>query len=327
MILLGTLLLSNITITLPAEATVEGSEIQLGHIATVIGDDGEEVAKIQALELGYAPSPGFSRVLHAWKIEESIRRQFSDATLTMAGNDFCRVWPTVVEVRGSELQAKAKEELESLFAGRDANIRFTGSNEDVTVPKGVVGRELVVSRSGGKVNLRAGVWNVPVKIVVDSVPYRTVWLAFHVELYQSLPVLVRDIAADQSIGIDDIMLQRVILRDANLANALTSRKLAGAIAKRPLRQGEPVLPEDVKRIPAVTKGAVANLSVDNGRIRVMAKVVALQDGYLDDTIQVQVVGTNKELTAVVAQKGGLHLSLGTPMRRKPVPASSPARTR
>ena len=47
MLILGTLLLSNITITLPSEVSVMGSEITLGQIATITGADEAQIARVK----------------------------------------------------------------------------------------------------------------------------------------------------------------------------------------------------------------------------------------------------------------------------------------
>ena len=88
MLILATLLLSNITVTLPAEASVEGSEITLGQIATITGADPEEVARIAAIELGYAPSPGFTRVVQGWKVEAQLETK----GVTVTVGDAARSW-------------------------------------------------------------------------------------------------------------------------------------------------------------------------------------------------------------------------------------------
>ena len=56
MLFSGSLLLGGVTVTLPMEAHVRGTEIELGEIAQVVGADPEEVDRVAALELGYAPA-------------------------------------------------------------------------------------------------------------------------------------------------------------------------------------------------------------------------------------------------------------------------------
>ena len=315
MLILATLLLSNITVTLPAEASVEGSEITLGQIATITGADPEEVARIAAIELGYAPSPGFTRVVQGWKVEAELEEELAGLDVSLTGESTCRISPTVVTVKGEELRAAARLSLEAYYSGQDAQIIDVGIVDDESVPKGVVGRELVPQPTqASKVSATSttGAWSVPVQIIVDDMPYRTVWVAFQVELFKMLPVLGRDIAKGQEIQAGDMVLKRTAVSLDAVNEVLLEKQLIGSTATKDLRKNTPVLAREVKRQPLIRKGDPVTLSVENGGVIVHAKVIALEDGFIDDAIQIQVVGTNKEIRAMVVQKGQLQLILGSP---------------
>ena len=67
---LSTLLLaSGITVTLPEETKVSGSEMKLGDIAVITGEDESLVERAKQLGLGYAPAPGYHRTLRQWKLQ------------------------------------------------------------------------------------------------------------------------------------------------------------------------------------------------------------------------------------------------------------------
>jgi|GEM_PF-626976 len=315
MLTLATLLLSQVTVTLPAEATVRGSEITLGEIATVTGPDEEEVTKVRSVELGYAPSPGFTRVLESWKIEARLERQLAGMEIDLQGEASCRLWPAVAVVRSQELVTVARAALEEVFAQEDATIETVGEVDDQTVPEGSLGRELLAqpdTSASTSESLQPGTWNVPVQILVDGMPYRTVWTSFRVTLHRDLPVLTRDIPRGGSIQPGDLVLERTAIARSGAFQPLGERKLVGAVAKHPLRRGHPVTASDVRRPLAVAEGETAHLVVESGTIHVTARVTALEDGYLDDVISVVVVGTEKELSARITQRGRLLLDLGTP---------------
>ncbi|MFT7669347.1 MAG: flagella basal body P-ring formation protein FlgA [Planctomycetota bacterium] len=312
MLLLGTLLLSGVAITLPSKALVDGTEITLGQIAAVTGDDPEEVAKIRSLELGYAPSPGFSRVVEAWKIDAQVTRMFKTIDVSFVGENSCRVQPAVAIITGTELHETAHKMLERFFAEEDVMIRSVGTLHDEKVPKGMYGRSLYSELGSGAstgTKQNAGNWSVPVQILVDGAPYRTVWTEFEVQIYKVIPVLGRDVAQGQAIGRGDMVMKRTAITAGFNANMLRERDLIGALAKRPLRKDEPIASKDVMRIPAIKKDELATLSVVKGGISVTVQVAALEDGFLDDQISVQVSGSLKELTVTVAARGRLELVL------------------
>ena len=49
MLFLASLLLGGVTVTLPMEAHVRGTEVELGEIAQVVGADPEDVSRVAAL--------------------------------------------------------------------------------------------------------------------------------------------------------------------------------------------------------------------------------------------------------------------------------------
>jgi len=305
--ILGTLLLSNVTVSLPAEVTVAGAEMTLGEVATIEGDDPAEVERVRAFSLGYAPSPGYSRVFEGWKIGARLHREFRGFEIDLAGKNTCRVFPATATVKGEDLERAAREALDILFAGEDVTIRTTMKLHDEVVPKGIEGIKLLAEPRVA--TLQSGPWSVPVQIVVDDVPYRTVWTSFETELYRVMPVLRRDVALGEKIQRGDIIPQRAPVQGVAGWEPLTEEMLVGATARRLLEMGKPVGSRDVARQIAIKKGETVALEVHNGAIVVNTNVLAAQDGYLGDVVLIQVFGSGKELTAKVIGTGRLALTL------------------
>lgn len=312
MLQLALLMFGGVTVDLPAEKNVQGTEMTLGQIATVRGDDPAEVARVEGLALGYAPSPGYSRVIQRWKLIDVAKKELVGIEVAFQGQAACRLWPETAVVTGLSLQEKAKVALQGLFVGEDVSVRAAGSLDDEVVPRGFESRELVAepglaTKTGG--SNRTGSWNVPVRILIDGMPYRTVWATFDVELYRMLPVLQRDVAKGDTIRRGDVALARTAIKSEAGFDPLTEAKLVGASAKRLLRKDEPVGARDVERLVAVKKGETIDLEVENGQIHVIAKVVALEDGYVGDVVSVQVAGSGKELTATIDRMRHVRLVL------------------
>ena len=307
--ILGTLLLSNITVTLPAEAHVRGSELTVGEIASVEGGVAQDVELVKAFSLGYAPSPGYSRVLRGWQIEQSLRKEFEELQFTVAGKAACRIWPSVATVSAEQIEAEARRALGALFSKEDVEITLKAALEDEKVPVGLATRELVAEPSTTASG--PGTWSVPVKIVIDGMPYRTVWTTFRVDLYRVMPVLRRDIAPRGAIGVGDIVLRRAAVAAASGKTPLRAEELVGATAKRLLKAGQPVSNQDVNRVKAITEGEIVSLVVRNGLVKVSTQALALRDAYLGDVIPVRTNGGAKELLARVVASGRLELRIGT----------------
>ena len=91
MALMTTLLLAGVTVSLPMEADVHGTEILLGDVATISGEDAAEVSAVEGLSLGYAPAPGYSRLLQRHRLEQLVDRKLPDVVIAFRGEPACRV--------------------------------------------------------------------------------------------------------------------------------------------------------------------------------------------------------------------------------------------
>jgi flagella basal body P-ring formation protein FlgA len=156
----------------------------------------------------------------------------------------------------------------------------------------------------------AGRWSLPVEILVDGTPYRTVWVSLDVELYRTVPVLVRDVPAGAELGLADVAERRVLVSGPIAERPLSALELAGSRARRTLARGLPVGAHDVIRVAAIKKGETANLTVRNGGVLVNAKVIALEDAHVGELVAVRVLNSNKDLSAEVIGKGQLRLDIG-----------------
>lgn len=314
MTILASLLLSTVTVTLPAQANVQGAEITLGEIAQIEGATPDELSRLKSFALGYAPTPGYSRVLQDWKIQSMLGRKFDTIDFAMEGSKACRIFPDVTTVKGSDLYAEARTAIDTLFTGDDVKIHAGAEIHDETVPAGSTSRVLLgrpaLSTYASSLT-RTGTWSVPVQIVIDGVPYRTVWVPFDVTIYRVMPVLKRDVPRGSTIQSGDVVMKRAAMQSQVSIVPLGERELLGAVAGRNLRMNEPILARDVTRAKAIRKGETVTLSVKNGTISVNAHVVALQDAYIGDMVAVQVVGSMKELTAEVVGKGRLKIDFAT----------------
>ena len=111
MTLTASLLLGTVTVVLPPEANVSGTELRLDAIAKVEGENPAEVAAISSLHLGYAPAPGYSRLLDAQRLALDIERAAPNVDVVFQGARACRVWPETTSISGAAIEAVAREEL------------------------------------------------------------------------------------------------------------------------------------------------------------------------------------------------------------------------
>ena len=296
--LLLTTMASGVTVTLPVEAKVRGTEIELGEVAQVAGLDAELIERVRALELGYAPAPGFSRLLTLERIRAALSRDLPGVEVRVAGERACRVWPVTETIDATALEAAARLELARVLAGKDATFTLKDPLAAVQVPLGERGHELL-ARGPAPDALVNDIVGVPVEVLVDGLRYRTVWTSWRVDVWETRPVLSRPVKAGEPLRAEHFERSRVRLGSDTRLEPLGPVQLAGAVAKHDLAPGEPVTQMDVHRPPAVTLGATLFLRVRKGSIEARVAALALETGAVGDRIRVRTNDSAQELLATV----------------------------
>jgi flagella basal body P-ring formation protein FlgA len=288
---------SGATVTLPVEARVKGTEITLGEVAQVSGLDAELVGRLRAIELGYSPAPGFSRMLTAERVRQALAKEFPAVEVRVTGERACRLWPEVTVLEPAAIEAAARTELARTFAGKEATYHLKDALASVQVPVGDVDQKVVARAPAGEP--KSGVLGVPVEIHVDGLRYRTVWTSWTVEVWETRPVLTRPVKAGEELRPDLFGRARVQVGRAAELEHLDPAQLSGTIAKRDLAPGQAVTALDVHRPAAVTLGSNLFLRVRKGSIEARVSAVALETGAVGDRVRVRTLQAGQEMQATV----------------------------
>ena len=298
---------SGVTVTLPVETKVKGTEIELGELALVAGLDGELVAKVRALELGYAPAPGFSRLLTAERIRAELAKSLPGVEVRVTGERACRVWPALEEIAPARVEEAARTELARAFAGKEATFTLKDVIAAVKVPLSEGESQIHARTPNGE--LASGIVGVPVEILVDGMRYRTLWTSWRVEVWETRPVLSRPVKAGEELRPELFERQRVKVGTEVGLEALQPVQIVGAVAKRDLEPGASVSAHDVLRPAAVTSGARLFLRVKKGSIEARVSATALETGSVGERIRVKTVEGLQELVATVIGRDLCEISL------------------
>jgi flagella basal body P-ring formation protein FlgA len=297
----------SVTVTVPVEAKVRGTEIELGEVAQVTGLDGELVSKVRAFELGYAPAPGFSRLMTAERIRADLAKAMPGVEIRVSGERACRVWPATSELDPKEVEDAAKAELLLAFDGKEASFTLKDPIGTVTLPIGDRSRSIVAKKPTGE--LRSGVIGVPVELMVDGIRYRTLWTSWRVEVWETRDVLKRPVRAGEELAPEHFERQRVRIGHESELPRVEPGQAIGAVAKRDLEAGTAVTTSDLTRPLAVTKGTTLYLRVKKGAIEARVAAVALDSGVVGEKIQVQAVESRQVLFATVTGRDACEIKL------------------
>ena len=297
MIALQLLLLTvGVSVELPAEAEAMGTTITLGEIATITCDDPQTLESLSSIELGYMPAPGYSRTLQRWKVEQAVAINLPNVEVKWTGEAACRIAPAVETIAAETLYETARTVVGSLFEGKEVTIQATGTIDDVSVPRGAAA---AVLRADLLTNAaRSGAWSVPVRVLVDGEPYRTVWIGLNVEIFAELPVLISAAPKGTQLSASMFVVRRVRLTES-ASQPLALGLLSDSIAVRAMPAGHIVTERDVERPLAVNAGGQVWIQIVHGHIRASVLGTAIQSGRIGDVITVQIESTQKEIKATV----------------------------
>ncbi|MDZ4772649.1 MAG: flagellar basal body P-ring formation chaperone FlgA [Planctomycetota bacterium] len=297
-----------ITVTVPETAHVRGQELHVSSIVRIEGADVPEKARIDALTLGYTPSPGFGRVITRDEIAQKIRAALPNQTVSVIGAERCQVAVETEVIRGETLRANAMQALRDATAGLDATVSDATPLQDLIVPRAE--SKLEIRATADNRNLRSGLAQVAVQIWIDGAPYQTVQAPLTLEMFEKVPVLVVDVRRGEALSASVVELKRQRI-DATLQGApLAWAAVSGATALRDLRIGTVVTDRDVQRTQLVKRGDVVQIQVRKGPVVARSTAIASQDGFLGDKVRVTTTDAKRELTAVVTGRASVEVDLG-----------------
>lgn len=309
--MIATLLLGSVTILMPEEARVRGTELTLGEVAEIRADDPGEVDRLKGLALGYAPAPGYSRVLYAERLQAELQSQFGNADLRVIGALATRVVPEVTIVDGAEIASAARAVVAKHVetAELDAKLELGNQIAALQVPTGDVPHRLEVVFPAA--DLRPGTLNVPVRVLVEDTLYRTVWTEWKLGVWALHPVPVRTIRAGEEIRREDLEVRRIAVAPGVSGSALEIAKLVGSAAGRDLAAGEPLAAGDVIRPFVIERDDSIFIDVKKGAIHVRTAAIAKQRGAIGDRIMVEIADNQRQMKATVVARDLVELRLET----------------
>lgn len=285
-----------VTVAVRPQSEISGASITLGDIADVTGADKALATRVAGIDVGTAPLIGLSRTLLKSDIVTRLRYNRIDTTqvdvvsapsvkVTRVGADVAI--PEVVEFATNALKAARKDPSDSV------QIEALPTPYKWVIPPGK--RDM---QAGPIRGADGGVATVPVTLMVDGKPAKTVEISFKIKRMGSVLVAARQLEAhtvlkaeDVSLAVQEVVPGSVALTDAALVIGMrTTRQIAaGAVLTKAA----------VETSPVIMIGAPVDVNVVVGGITVATSGVARSQGAAGDRIRVFISKTNKEVSAIV----------------------------
>ncbi|MEJ5989596.1 hypothetical protein WG902_06325 [Ramlibacter sp. PS3R-8] len=253
------------------QARVSDGQVMLGDIVRLHSGDLSLVRRLVNLQVGQAPQPGESALVHRETLADWVRRSTGLAaeTLRWGGADAARVIRTSRQLRGDEIAHAAMESVRRGMSasGQHAELRVRTPVRDVEMPDGAVRLMPRPVDSGELLRNRVLVW-------VD------VWV--NDRFIRSYPVTVE------------------------IAGVPARREQAAPVASGRAATGQDEPPVDAS---AVSRGEWAALRTTSGAVSLESRVEVLQDGRVGQRVRVRTSSNASGiLFAKVVGRGQLELA-------------------
>jgi len=301
------LLIGGVTVTLTETAKVKGVEITVGEIATVSSDNPKEAARVAAASLGYAPAPGYHRILRADLVQFDLQRALPDLQIKIAGVDRCRVDPLTEMLDLEHLWSLGYTVLEAHFRTTDASLKRGQDPQELEVPVGETPldlRTVLVDR-----DLNAGVKNVALQLWIDGDLYRTIHLPFLVSLREPRWVLKRSVPEGQIFDPSLFELKNVEIGIDAPLQGVAVEALTGTIAVRPLAASAIVTERDIQRPMVIRRGDLVTVTIRAGGIEAKEIGSALGDARIGESVRVTLQTSKREVSGRAFANGHIEISL------------------
>ncbi len=177
---------------------------------------------------------------------------------------------------------------------------------DFRFPDGIeggVGVKLSTSRRG---SFRSHV-PVTVSLLKGEREIKRGVVTVRVERRRAIPVAARALPARVPIGEDDVRLASVDASSMPDDALLDSASIVGRETTRAVSAGVPLRAAYVQDAPAVSRGQLVRLRVENGALRIEAVGRVREDAAVGDRVRVLNVHSRRELVGVVGEEGVVHV--------------------
>lgn len=290
-------------IVLKKQAFVERLVFAIQDVAEVQPVDHPLRQSVLEIPLGASPKPKYPRTVTTSAILFALQDHgFDLAAVRIAGAPECLVQVRPVALKGSDLLEQARAYLESKITSSDEyEIEAPEPPPDIELP--ATREPAAIAFEHGKAPVGPGVVRVTATVTIEGEPYTKVLLSFRLRVFSKVFVAAAFIPRGTSLSTAPIIQGRVERAAVRGEPLLSLEQLVGLVARRDLREGDPLLTDDGVRPIVVRFGDAVTIVVQRGQLTVTAKGNARGEGAVGDLIPVQNLDTKRILKGRVDGPG------------------------
>lgn len=280
-------------------AVVKGEKATLGEVADVYGDfPAPTWERIRGLELFPSPDKGRQIVVNPEQLREALVQALGET-----GAQIVSVRGSLTVQRGGfvltgedlrkQLVAFLTPRTKGLgISGAEPNVRDMAVPEAVFLPDDFFRLEIEEPR-----NLQPGKLYLKLKAVTaDGRVLRAITSTAFLDLWMAVPCAARPINTGDTVTPDMVAHER---KNVAYLRGEPARVPAGARARRPIGQGQPIYDDDLEALPVVAKGSMIQLLYEGRSVRLAVEAQALADGRYGDVIPVRNLQSGVQVQATV----------------------------
>jgi len=287
-----------VTIKVFSPAKVDGEEIYLKDIATIEGEDLDEVKRIKTIFVGKAPLPKKSRELDKGSIKLRLKQAgVSLSQVVLHSPQKVVVFRDFVEIPPARLrEVIAKFILSNLPYERSrVRIKSIRIKQKVILPKGKVTYQIISSPDSQLVG------TVPLCILfrVNGKLQRKLWVTAKIEVLTEVVVTKRPLGRYQVITKSDVELKKMDLAGLSPNFISNIQEVVGKRVKNRV-SSKVILTTDLVEIPPLVRpGDIVKIIAESDNLRITTLGEVREKGHRGERIKVRNIDSKKEIYARV----------------------------
>jgi flagella basal body P-ring formation protein FlgA len=304
-----------LTITLPAAATVRGTEMRLADIAELAGGDAELTAA-RAVSLGTAPLPGQCCTLRPGTVRMRLRQYHLDPdAVTLTCPEQVIITREAWVIPGDEIVETARQWLLPRLSTPGAEARLA----PVRVPEALQLAPGDGARAWSYTEVGSGAGSLRSVALTLTCGTTVAWrgvVTFTLQRWGTVLVTKTALARNQVITAADVALESRTLTASD--RPLTVPEMAvGQRTITALPAGAVLTAAALETAPVVSRNALVRVTAACGALLVTVQAVACEDGALNAVIRVRNLDSKAEFYARVVGPGRLVAVLDPAERSAP----------
>ncbi|MFW6380922.1 MAG: flagellar basal body P-ring formation chaperone FlgA [Bacillota bacterium] len=274
-------------IIIPREVKIASSRVLLGDIARIQGVENEEKESLEQIDLGQAPSPGYTREFTRELVRLLLKQEgYQGMSLSLEVPDVFTVSTSARVINRDTLAEFVREYIARNLPEtiEDYEITFNQIPKGVTVPDTDYELKAVDNRE-----INAGRFSFPVAVMIDGQQEERVYINLSLTVYGEVYVARYSLDRGQSPAKQDFELKKTGISDlrGSPVTDWDSDLVQNGVLRGSMKKGEVLTREDLKQPVVISWGDRVKARVVIGSVQVSVSVKARDRGRIGDFIEVE----------------------------------------